>query len=128
MLGGFKIKLTIKEFIGVFTTREISIMIWLIFIIIIVMYNNKTRKTLLNLLKILFGKQLRKVLIAIIAYVIGVTILFSFTPMWKNIYIKDVFIWLFSYGIFICMNSLSSKADDKYIILTLKDNLQIAML
>lgn len=114
--------------IGLFTTRELSTMVWLVFIFILVLFNKKMRMHVVNLIGMIFGKQLRKIWTIIIIYVVGITLLLSILPGWKNIYIKDVLVWFFSSGLFICMNSVSAEADDKYIVYTIKDKLKITML
>lgn len=120
--------MTIKDCIELFTTRELATIVWLLILLVCVICNKKARKSLADVIEIFFGKQLRKIWITIIIYIIGITFLLSLIPVWKNIYIKDVLVWFFSSGFLICMNSISAEADDKYITSMLKDKMKISIL
>lgn len=86
------------------------------------------RKSLWNVIVMFFDKKLMILWEIILIYVLTITIVFCYLPIWENIYIKDIIIWFLFSGLIYCMNSVSSEADETYIKKILKDNLKFTMI
>ena len=112
----------------ILSTREWATIIWVVLFFAFVLWNRKCRKEIRNVIKQFFAPKLRILWEIILLYVLIITVIFFYSPLWKNIYIKDILIWFFSSGFIICMNSVSNEADEKYIKNVLKDNLKMTII
>ena len=93
-----------------------------------VLCHREIRKSLWNVIVIFFDKKLRILWEIILLYVLTITMVFCYLPIWENIYIKDIIIWFLFSGLIYCMNAVSSEADETYIKKILKDNLKFTMI
>lgn len=113
---------------SILSTREWATLIWGCIFMLYVLCHRKIRKSLWNVIVIFFGKKLRILWEIILLYVLTITIVFCYLPIWENIYIKDIIIWFLFSGLIYCMNVVSSEADETYIKKILKENLKFTMI
>ena len=113
---------------SILSTREWATLIWGCIFMLYVLCHREIRKSLWNVIVIFFGKKLRILWEIILLYVLTITIVFCYLPIWENIYIKDIIIWFLFSGLIYCMNAVSSEADETYIKKILKDNLKFTMI
>ena len=112
----------------ILSTREWATLIWGCIFMLYVLCHREIRKSLWNVIVIFFDKKLRILWEIILLYVLTITIVFCYLPIWENIYIKDIIIWFLFSGLIYCMNAVSSEADETYIKKMLKDNLKFTMI
>lgn len=115
------------KWLSILSTREWATIIWILILLVYVLINKKTRYSALDVIKILFGKNLIKIWIITSLYVILITLLFSKTSIWDNCYIKDIIIWYITSGVIFCFNAASRESDEQYIWKVLKDNLKFTI-
>lgn len=113
---------------SILSTREWATLIWGCIFMLYVLYHREIRKSLWNVIVIFFDKKLRILWEIILLYVLTITMVFCYLPIWENIYIKDIIIWFLFSGLIYCMNAVSSEADETYIKKILKDNLKFTMI
>ena len=113
---------------SILSTREWATLIWACIFTLYILCYRKIRKSLWNVIVIFFDKKLRILWKIILLYVLTITIVFCYLPIWENIYIKDIIIWSLFSGLIYCMNAVSSEADETYIKKILKDNLKFTMI
>lgn len=113
---------------SILSTREWATLIWGCIFMLYVLCHREIRKSLWNVIVIFFDKKLRILWEIILLYVLTITMVFCYLPIWENIYIKDIIIWLLFSGLIYCMNAVSSEADETYIKKILKDNLKFTMI
>lgn len=116
---------------SILSTREWATLIWGCIFMLYVLCHREKIKSLWNVIVMFFDKKLMILWEIILLYVLTITIVFCYLPIWENIYIKDIIIWfLFSgfSGLIYCMNAVSSEADETYIKKILKDNLKFTMI
>lgn len=113
---------------SILSTREWATLIWGCIFMLYVLCHREIRKSLWNVIVIFFDKKLRILWEIILLYVLTITMLFCYLPIWENIYIKDIIIWFLFSGLIYCMNAVSSEADETYIKKILKDNLKFTMI
>ena len=113
---------------SILSTREWATLIWGCIFMLYVLCHSEIRKSLWNVIVIFFDKKLRILWEIILLYVLTITMLFCYLPIWENIYIKDIIIWFLFSGLIYCMNAVSSEADETYIKKILKDNLKFTMI
>lgn len=113
---------------SILSTREWATLIWGCIFMLYVLCHREIRKSLWNVIAIFFDKKLRILWEIILLYVLTITMVFCYLPIWENIYIKDIIIWFLFSGLIYCMNAVSSEADETYIKKILKDNLKFTMI
>ena len=113
---------------SILSTREWATLIWGCILMLHVLCHREIRKSLWNVIVIFFDKKLRILWEIILLYVLMITMVFCYLPIWENIYIKDIIIWFLFSGLIYCMNAVSSEADETYIKKILKDNLKFTMI
>lgn len=113
---------------SILSTREWATLIWGCIFMLYVLCHREIRKSLWNVIVIFFDKKLRILWEIILLYVLTITMVFCYSPIWENIYIKDIIIWFLFSGLIYCMNAVSSEADETYIKKILKDNLKFTMI
>lgn len=111
----------------ILSTREWATIIWVVLFFAFVLWNRECRKGIRDVIKLFFDPKLRILWEIILLYVLIITVMFFYSPLWENIYIKDITIWFLCSGFIICMNSVSNEADEKYIKNVLKDNLKLTI-
>lgn len=111
----------------ILSTREWATIIWVVLFFAFVLWNRECRKEIRDVIKLFFDPKLRILWEIILLYVLIITVIFFYSPLWENIYIKDITIWFLCSGFIICMNSVSNEADEKYIKNVLKDNLKLTI-
>lgn len=113
---------------SILSTREWATLIWGCIFMLYVLCHREIRKSLWNVIVIFFDKKLRILWEIILLYVLTITMVFCYLPIWENIYIKGIIIWFLFSGLIYCMNAVSSEADETYIKKILKDNLKFTMI
>ena len=113
---------------SILSTREWATLIWGCIFMLYVLCHREIRKSLWNVIVIFSDKKLRILWEIILLYVLTITMVFCYLPIWENIYIKDIIIWFLFSGLIYCMNAVSSEADETYIKKILKDNLKFTMI
>ena len=113
---------------SILSTREWATLIWGCIFMLYVLCHREIRKSLWNVIVIFFDKKLRILWEIILLYVLTITMVFCYLPIWENIYIKDIIIWFLFSGLIYCMNAVSSEADETCIKKILKDNLKFTMI
>ena len=113
---------------SILSTREWATLIWGCIFMLYVLCHREIRKSLWNVIVIFSDKKLRILWEIILLYVLTITMVFCYLPIWENIYIKDIIIWFLFSGLIYCMNAVSSEADERYIQKVLKDNLKLTMI
>lgn len=113
---------------SILSTREWATLIWGCIFMLYVLCHREIRKSLWNVIVIFFDKKLRILWEIILLYVLTITMVFCYLPIWENIYIKDIIIWFLFSGLIYCMNAVSSEADETYIKKILKGNLKFIMI
>lgn len=119
----------------IFSTRELATAFWVGAILIAVgmaiVTNKKIRQGFIGVLKCFFNRKLRKLWEIYFLYIGIITLMFSLmfsrSPIWKNIYLKDIVLWTLFSGLTICMNAVAGEADEKYISKVLKDNIRFTV-
>lgn len=95
----------------ILSTREWATIIWVVLFFAFVLWNRECRKEIRDVIKLFFDPKLRMLWEIILSYVLIITVIFFCSPLWENIYIKDIIIWFLCSGFIICMNSVSNEAD-----------------
>lgn len=113
---------------SILSTREWATLIWGLLLLIYIMGHKEIRKSFWRVIIIFFDRKLRILWEIILLYILIITMIFCHLSIWKNIYIKNIIVWLLFSGLIYCMNAVSSEADENYIQKILKDNLKFTII
>lgn len=112
-----------RKNMGVFSTRELSILIWVAIIISIFMIKKDTRKIIINCIKLLFEPGTIVILLIYFIYITIVTMFISTLSLWNWIYIKDIIIWSIFVGFINYVRSITDEIFEFNLRKLLKDNI-----
>lgn len=113
---------------GIFSTREISIAIWLAIFVLLILLYKPTRKCVADLFKTACSVQLAIPFFLMIGYAAGITYLFSKTPLWRMLFIKDIVVWVIFVGTPLFFGSLNKKVEEHYFKKAMQSNFKLMVL
>ncbi len=114
--------------ISLFTTRELAIGFWFVFILLYIvfiyyiLFCKNIRKSFLNFIKGLFSKPLRMINNLMTIYFVLITFCFTKLYTWKAMYFKDAILWLL-FKVFFVFLVLDKSSNEKYIRNYLRSNI-----
>lgn len=88
--------MNIKLITDIFSTRELSLLIWLLVGLTAMMFGKDLRKSLVGILKLLFGKQIGTILLLLTVYVTVTLFLLNKIGTWDFTLLKDTIFWFVS--------------------------------
>lgn len=113
---------------GIFSTREISILIWVTIIISLILIKKEIRIAFIDCIKLLFEPKIAIVWLIYCLYIFVITLLLTNLPIWKRIYIKDIIIWTILVGLINYFKSITDN-DSVFILRKLiKDNINVTII
>lgn len=113
---------------GIFSTREISILIWLVIIIFFSMLNKEIRKIFIDCIKLLFDPKIAVVWLIYCLYTFLITILLTNLSIWERIYIKDIIIWFIIVGLINYIKSITDNDFEFSLRKLVKDNISVTII
>lgn len=87
---------------SILSTREWATLIWGCIFMLYLLCHKEIRKSFWNVIVAFFDKKLRILWKIILLYVLTITMVFSYLPIWENIYISKILL----YGFFFRINIL----------------------
>ena len=82
---------------SILSTREWATLIWGCIFMLYVLCHREIRKSLWNVIVIFFDKKLRILWEIILLYVLTITMVFCYLPIWENIYIYQRYYYMVSF-------------------------------
>lgn len=113
---------------GVFSTREISILTWLTIIISLILIKKETRIPFIDCIKLLFEPKIAIVLLIYCLYIFLITMLLTNLLIWKRIYIKDIIIWFILVGLINYIKSITDNDFEFSLRKLVKDNINVTII
>ena len=111
----------------IFTTREVSVIIYSIVFLIYVLIK-KGKSAFLPVIKAACHIKLIVPFIFIVTMAIIFVWMCKLLPFWNWIYVKDITFWVLFVGIPTCFNSVANKLEDQYFRNILIDNFNLLLL
>ena len=111
----------------IFTTREVSVIIYSIVFLIYVLIK-KGKSIFLPVIKAACHIKPIVPFIFIVAMAIIFVWICKLLPFWNWIYVKDITFWVLFVGIPTCFNSVANKLEDHYFRNILIDNFKFTAL
>lgn len=111
----------------IFTTREVSVIIYSIVFLIYVLIK-KGKSVFLPVIKAACHIKLIVPFIFIVTMAIIFVWICKLLPFWNWIYVKDITFWVLFVGIPTCFNSVANKLEDHYFRNILIDNFKFTAL
>jgi len=111
--------------VGIFTTREIVLSIYITIIVIFVLARKKIRDGLAEVIRIALTPKLIIPFALILVCAAIIVYIFTRVSIWDWIYLKDVIVWVIFVGVPLCFN-MASKGIEKYTFRNIViDNLRL---
>lgn len=110
---------------GAFSTRELSILIWLAIIIFLILIKKETRIAFIDCIKLLFESKIAIVWLIYCLYIFLITMLLRNLSIWKRIYIKDIIIWFILVGLINYIKSITDNDFEFSLRKLVKDNINV---
>ena len=82
-----------KLITDIFSTRELSLLIWLLLGLTAMMFSKDMRKSLGGMFKLLFGKQIGTILLLLTVYLTIILFLLNKIGTWDSTLLKDTIFW-----------------------------------
>lgn len=114
--------------LGIFSTREISILIWLTIIISLILIKKETRIAFIDCIKLLFEPKIAIIWFIYCLYYFLITILLTNLSIWKRIYIKDIIIWTILVGMINYFKSITDNDSVFSLRKLIKDNINVTII
>lgn len=113
---------------GIFSTRELSVLIRLTIIIPLLFIKKETRIAFIDCIKILFEPKIAIVWLIYCLYIFLITILLTNLPIWKRIYIKDIIIWFILVDLINYIKSITDNDFEFSLRKLVKDNINVTII
>ncbi|WP_099321453.1 hypothetical protein [Anaerococcus sp. Marseille-P3625] len=113
---------------GIFSTRELSTLIWTAIIISFFMIKKDTRIIIIDGIILLFKPGIMIIFLIYFLYILIVTIFISKLSLWDRIYTKDIIIWAVFVGL---INYFRAITDENYgfnLRKLIKDNINATII
>lgn len=114
--------------VWIFSTREVATIICYTLFFLCFMFDAKVRSNLSKLLHSTFKLKFVVAGFIFLTYASIFTITFALLPFWKWVYIKDILIWLFFSGFYMCFNILTTKSCSRYFRKIILDQIKLTVL
>lgn len=113
----------------IFSTREIAMVFWSLIFMSFLFINKKIRKSIVDILKIIFTKNIMIPFFIILIYLKLLLVLFIFRfRMGQYLDLKEIMIWVLFSGIPLCYGVVNNKPDKHYIRKIINDNIKFIIL
>lgn len=113
---------------GIFSTREIAIIIWAIILLLYVSLRKKGRAAILPVIKAACQMKLIIPFIFVLLYAAAFVWLCTYLPLWDWLYLKDIIFWTLFVGVPVCFNATSRELEEHYFRDIVIDNLKFTAL
>lgn len=114
--------------LNMFSTREIASSLWIMGFLCFIFIYPKTRKSAINVVKTACSRQLIIPFVLLLIYAAVLILIFSFSPIWKCLYLKDITIWVLFAGVPLCFGSVKRNGNKNYFINIIRDNIKFTIL
>ncbi len=118
----------INVIISIFNNRELALGLWLIIFAIWMFTQKKIRKSLFDIIKLLFGKAIFRMITFMIIYVSIIIFFFYKIDLWDFILLKDTIYWILGVAIILLLNANKINKNEKYFNQVLKDSYKLTIL
>jgi hypothetical protein len=113
----------------IFSTREIAMVIWSLIFLGAILINKKIRKSIIDIIRIIFSRSILIPFIVILIYLVILLLLFTFKlGMREYIDLKEVILWVLFSGVPLCYGVVSKIPSKNYFKEIIMDNIRFVIL
>lgn len=113
---------------GIFTTREIAIFIYALFLLAYILIRKKGKSIVLPVIKAACHMKLIIPFFIVLLFAAGFIWGCTYLPCWDWIYVKDIIFWTLFVGAPVCFNATSRQLEEQYFKNILINNLKFTAL
>jgi len=112
----------------IFNNREIATFIWLVVIIVVFLFKRDIRKPMLEIIKLLFSKQMLIIILLMVIYIgLEIFVLYKL-GFWDIDIIKETIYWIIGSAFILLVNFRDAFKDSVYIKRTIFNSLKLIAL
>lgn len=112
---------------GAFSSREVAAGIWLLAGFVFALTNEKTRSSLVGVLKALFRAKILVVLASMVAYTGATVVGLSEIGFWKTFLLKDTILWFCLSGVAMVMTHVTAGTSECIFRRIARDSVQVVL-
>lgn len=116
-----------ESFVNIFTTREQAIIIWISFLMIWALSQQKLRLSFYRVIKAFLQKQIVVAFLLMFFYIIVIVFMFSRVNLWDFSLLKDTIFWVIGSAIILFVNINKAQENCHYFTKTLLDNFKFVL-
>lgn len=117
----------IQNLISIFSTRELAYLSWLAIIICLIISSPKLRKSVWNLLKLLFNWKFSIIYLLTLGHFYGLIYLLSIFGFWDKSLLKDTIYWALLSASMLMYRIATNKAPLNLLKNAIKDNVRLSV-
>lgn len=122
----YQIKNEMDKLLDIFSTRELSLLVWLGTGLTVRMFSKRIREGLSGVLKLLFGWTIGTILLMLLIYVSLLLIVLYKDDFWDFSLLKDPIFWFFTTAL-VLFFTINKAKTTSYFKDTIKENLKWAI-
>lgn len=108
----------------IFSTREVSLVIWFIVFLFFVSRSKDVRHSIVGVIKAFFARKLIVAFSTLLLYILFIVAILSYIDFWDITLLKDTLLWILFSGIVLYIN-INTIENVNYFSKLIKDNIKI---
>ena len=113
---------------NMFNNRELALGLWFFILVIWMLNQKKIRKSIFDIVKLLFGKALFRMITFMIIYVSIIIFFFYKTNFWDLTILKDTIYWVLGVAFVMLFNANKINKNENYFKQVIADSLKLTIL
>ena len=111
-----------------FNNREISLGLWFIAFTFLVLIKRKILISIFDLIKLLFGKAIFRMIIFMLIYVSTLIFILYICNLWELTLLKDTIYWTFGFAFIMLFNANKAYEEEHFFENIIKDNFKFIII
>lgn len=117
----------IQNLISIFSTRELAYLSWLAIIICLIISSPKLRKSVWNVLRLLFNWKFNIIYLLTLGHFYGLIYVLSIFGFWDKSLLKDTIYWVLLSASMLMYRIATNKAPLNFLKNAIKDNVKLSV-
>ncbi|MGJ1408369.1 hypothetical protein ACR78Z_01740 [Sphingobacterium thalpophilum] len=117
----------IQNLISIFSTRELAYLSWLAIIICLIISSAKLRKSVWNVLRLLFNWKFNIIYLLTLGHFYGLIYVLSIFGFWDKSLLKDTIYWVLLSASMLMYRIATNKAPLNFLKNAIKDNVKLSV-
>lgn len=116
-----------KEVLSSLNNRDIALFIWISLFVVLILFKKDIRRTLAEIIKLLFLKKLAPIFFLMIIYIVVIVFALYKLSFWDIALLKRTIYWFFGTAFVMFINTNRATSEKEYFKNIILDNLKISV-